>query len=311
MRTKVSEVNEVEVRIPSGEIELAGIWTTPAGAGVFPAALLLGGSGPLDRDGNVKRMPLSVSRDLARLLGEMGWGSLRFDKRGVGGSGGDYLATGLYEELGDAEAAYAWMASQDGVTAKMAIGHSVGASMASELATTHDDLAGIVMLAATAKTGEETLAWQTLQMKENLLPKPVEGLLRLFGTDVVKQQAKAVAKLKETKTDVARIQLAKVNAKWMREFIAYDPRPTLDRVSVDVLAITGSKDVQVDPADLDVIADRVARVETHLVEDVDHILRHEPEAVSSPKNYRSQLQKPIDPRVVESITEWITRRETS
>ena len=46
----------------------------------------------------------------------------------------------------------------------------------------------------------------------------------------------------------------KVNAKWQREFMAYDPAIDLPRVTVPMLAITGSKYIQVDPADLERMA---------------------------------------------------------
>jgi hypothetical protein len=130
-------------------------------------------------------------------------------------------------------------------------------------------------------------------------------VLKLFRTSVVKQQAKAVAKMKATTTDVARIQMVKTNAKWMREFISYDPVPALERAQVPLLAITGSKDVQVDVADLAVVADVVPGAEVVAIEAVDHLLRHEPGAVSNPRLYGKQFAKPIDPRVVEALTTWL------
>lgn len=289
----------------SAGVELAGTLIAPEAGTAFPAALVLAGSGPLDRDGNTKRLRLRVSRDLAALLAERGWGSLRFDKRGVGASEGDYSSTGMYEELGDADAAYAWLAAQPGVSGVVVVGHSVGATMAVELATRHPEMRGAVLLAFTAKTGEETLTWQTEQVKEFLLPAPAKALLRLFRTDLVKQQRKAVAKLKQTEGDVARVQAAKVNAKWMREFIAYDPLPALRRVAVPLLVITGSKDVQVDPDDLATVAAILSSAQTHVVDDVDHILRHEPGEVSNPRLYRKQVAKPIDPRVISLLSDWL------
>src|SRR3712207_8124241 len=47
---------------------------------------------------------------------------------------------------------------------------------------------------------------------------------------------------------------ARVNARWTREFMAHDPRDDLRRIAVPVLALTGEKDLQVDPGDLAVIA---------------------------------------------------------
>ena len=161
------------------------------------------------------------------------------------------------------------------------------------------------------KSGEETLSWQTQQMKDVIVPAPINAILKLFGTDVVKQQAKAVSKLKATTEDVTRVQMAKVNAKWMREFIAYDPVPTLRTVGQPLLAITGSKDVQVDPADIEDMRRLLDNTEAHIVEDVDHILRHEPASISNPRRYRKQIDKPIDPRVIELVSDWLASQHDS
>ena len=287
---------------------LAGTFTTPAHSGPFPTALLLAGSGPLDRDGSHKRLKLNVSGQLAAELAKAGWASLRYDKRGVGASEGDYLSTGFFDELADAEAACDWLIAREDVASVVAIGHSGGAVQSVELAGREPVLAGAVLLATSAKTGEETLRWQARQIGEKLLPTPVRAIMRLFRTDMLKQQDKSIAKLKATTADVTRMNLAKVNAKWMREFIAYDPLPALAAASVPLLAITGSKDVQVDPADLRVIAQTTPNAQVREVPDVDHILRHEPGPHSNPRHYGRQIEQPLDPRVSEAVLAWLAER---
>ena len=71
--------------------------------------MIIAGSGPLDRDGNHPQLPLGVSRDLAVVLAEQGWATLRFDKRGIGESGGEYLPTGFDQEGQDAKDAMQWL----------------------------------------------------------------------------------------------------------------------------------------------------------------------------------------------------------
>jgi pimeloyl-ACP methyl ester carboxylesterase len=296
---------ETDVSIPAGDVTLAGTLATPNGEAPFPAALLLAGSGPLDRDGNHKRLPLGLSRDLARVLNEAGWASLRFDKRGVGESGGDYLSTGFYAELADATSALKWLNSQSDVTAVVPVGHSGGSLYAAEMSAGGRAGSGAVLLAHTTSTGEETLIWQAGEIGETV-PRWIKALLRTFGTSIEKQQSKALAKLKGTSKDVVRIQGQKINAKWMREFLAYDPKPVLRMTTSPLLAITGSKDVQVNPADIDTIEEITGDHSTSMVvDDVDHILRTEAALVSNPKRYKQQITRPIDGRVVDAIVTWL------
>ncbi len=301
-------MREIPTTFTSAGLTLAGTFATPDADGPFPAALLLPGSGPLDRDGNIKQMALNVSRELAELLADAGWASFRYDKRGVAESEGEYLPTGFADELADAEAARDWLAAREDTSAIVVVGHSAGALHAAELAGRPPAVDGAVLLAFTAKTGEETLRWQAAQIGDNLVPGPVKTLMRLFRTDVLKQQDGAIRKLKATTGDVARIQLQKVNAKWMREFIDYDPKVALAAATAPILAITGAKDVQVDPADLPVIADLAPEAQTLEVADLDHILRHEPAPFSNPRHYARQARKPLDPRVTEAILAWLADR---
>lgn len=302
---------ETNVSIPAGEASLAGTLTTPNGEGPFPAALLIAGSGPLDRDGNHKRLPLSLSKDLARILDEAGWASLRFDKRGVGESSGDYFSTGFYDELGDATSALKWLQSQPNITTVVPVGHSAGALFAAEMSAAGHAESGAILLAYTTSTGEETLIWQAGAIGDSV-PRWVKAMLRTFRTSIEKQQSKALAKLKNTSKDVVRIQGQRVNAKWMREFLEYDPEPILRATSSPLLAITGSKDVQVNPVGIATI-DAIGGDHTTsmLIDDVDHILRTETASVSNPKRYKQQIKRPIDRRVVDAIVIWLGSTATS
>lgn len=292
------------ITVDTGDVVLSGTYSRPDAPEPHPAALLLAGSGPLDRDGNARRMPLNLSRDLASLLAEAGWASVRFDKRGVGESTGDYMSAGLYDEMADAEAVLRWLVARPDVSMVVPIGHSLGASLAAELAARHDEVDAAVLLAVTAQTGERTLTWQAEQIAPTL-PAVARTVLRLMRTDVARQQRKALERLKKTEGDVVRIQGAKVNARWMREFIAYDPLPTLSHVTVPVLAMTGSKDVQVNPDDLSTIAATMPSAQTAVLPDVDHILRVEQRAVSDVRRYRKQLTQPIAPQVEQRLVVWL------
>ncbi|NMH98846.1 alpha/beta hydrolase family protein [Pseudonocardia acidicola] len=302
-------MHETSLRFDSAGHTLAGTLALPEGDGPFPAVLLVSGSGPLDRNSDHRTMRFEVSRQLAHALAAAGLASLRYDKRGVGESPGDWREAGLFDNVDDAGAALAALAARPEVDAGrvLAAGHSEGALLVTAMAGRGAPVAGLVLLSGSATPGEQLLLWQADRIGATL-PGPVRGLLRLLHIDVRAKVAKNHAKIKATTTDVARLGLARLNARWLREFLAYDPRTDLARVRVPVLALTGSNDLQVDPADLDEIARQVpGPVQIHLARGVSHTLRVQPGAPSLRK-YKAELRDPIAPQVVRAVVDWCRAR---
>ena len=302
-------MSERDVGFSSAGQRLEGTLDLPPGASPtssVPAALLLTGSGPVDRDSNHRRLRLGVTAQFAVALREAGVGSYRFDKRGVGASPGDWRAAGLNDNIADAAAAFDLLKGQPEVGKVFVVGHSEGAVQAAALTATRNDVAGLVLLAGSASTGEETLRYQAKVLSSSM-PTPVRMLLRLMRTDLETRAAINRAKLKATTTDVTRLGLVRYNAKWFREFLAYDPSTDLAHYTGPVLAITGAKDLQVDPADLERIRARSAgEVETRLVPDLTHTLRRQP-GTANLRSYGKEVRQPVDSEVLATVADWINR----
>jgi len=261
----------------TGSTNLAGTLVSDDRTGPGPVVLLLPGSGPIDRDSNMKRLAIGVTGQLADHLAEEGLASFRYDKRGVGASDGDYKSAGFHDNIADATVAIAMLRARTDVDPDdiFVVGHSEGALIATELAVTDRRLAGAVLLAGTATLGEEVLRWQATNVSASL-PRPVKLLLRVLRQDILRTQSKRLEQIKATTGDTARIQLVKINAKWLREFMTHDPAPSLASIQIPVLALTGSKDIQVNPDDVDRICGLVASdYSGRVIDDLTHLLRKE------------------------------------
>src|SRR5688500_504604 len=130
---------EEEITFPSGDITLAGTLAFPAadsGGGV-PGVVFIHGSSAVDRNENpdpelagahIKGLELNIFSDLATALAEGGIASLRYDKRGVGGSGGDFNTRRVDDLVNDVRAAIARLRADDRVDSKriFLVGHSEG-----------------------------------------------------------------------------------------------------------------------------------------------------------------------------------------
>ena len=301
-------MHTTELRFPSGGLVLAGTLTLPPGPGPHPAALLVPGSGPVDRDSDHRRARLGITRELAAALGAAGTATLRYDKRGVGASDGDWRSAGLHDNAADVRAALDALRAHPGVDPArvVLVGHSEGALLAARVAAAGAPVAGVALLSGTAVPGRDVLLQQAERIGPTL-PAPVRLLLRLTRTDLTAKVRANHARIEATRTPVARIGGVRVNAAWHREFLAHDPRPDLERLHVPVLAVTGGKDLQVDPADVERIAALVpGGAETAVVPDVTHVLRAQP-GPASLRAYRREVRRPLDPRVVRLVVDWVRR----
>ena len=145
----MSRPNDEDIRIPANGFSLAGTVSKPANAsGKLPAVILVSGSDPTDRDENVFGIP--IFGQIADALADAGFIVLRYDKRGVGQSGGRTEAARLEHFAEDAKAAVKVMSERKDVDRKrMAIvGHSEGGWIA--LMAAKDKRVAAVGLVSTA-----------------------------------------------------------------------------------------------------------------------------------------------------------------
>ena len=301
---------EQEVTFQSGAVRLAGTLLLPAAEGKFPVLLLLPGSGPLDRNENAKIIAINALREIASYLAPLGIATFRYDKRGVAASQGDYYCTGFFDLVGDAAAALAWLKSQPQIEPQkmFVLGHSEGAGISARLAGTCADVAGIILLGGWTQSGEAMLLWQAEQVIPGI--KGFNGwLIKTLRIDIRKAQAKQLDKIKRSTKDWYRQLHIKLNARWMREFMNYTPAEDLAKTHAPVLAITGTKDIQIDPAELDRMAQLVkGGFEGHKLPDVTHMLRADfSPGLPTTATYKEQVEKPVDARILEIIGKWLQK----
>lgn len=301
-------MSPTDVRIDSAGCSLAATYLEAAEP--IAAALLIPGSGRTDRDSDV-RLPVgmklrgAITRAIAATLAPVGVSTLRFDKRGVGASGGDYLTAGMDQRLADVRAVREWLAAKTSGLPLLAIGHSEGTYYAARLAA-DGQAAGAVLLSGPARTGADVLTYQVAEIGSRL-PAAAKVILRLMRTDAERAQRKNLAKILASHADVIRLQGQRVGARWVRDFVASDPVPVLARITVPLLAITGEHDLQVPPGDVQMMGRLVqGPFEGHIVPELSHLLRPDPASLG-PRGYRRQTRLPVSPEVLRLITDWVGR----
>jgi pimeloyl-ACP methyl ester carboxylesterase len=318
-----SGVRERTVTFKSKKITLAGTLTLPEGAAEsVPGVLFIHGSGPVDRNENAPGMAINVFRELAHALAQVGVGSLRYDKRGVGESGGSFEEASRDDLLADADAALGALRSAREIDPDRSflLGHSEGGYLASALAAGDPDLAGLILVASAARSLADVTRWQVetlAQMRglsgeeiaealaqEDQFIEFVKGSTGEWEDYTFEELTEAMPWLTESKAEEIRRPFSLA---WLREHYLQDPVESLRRISCPVLVIHGEKDLQVPPSEAASIVAVLEEagntdVTVHVFPDLNHLLRHHPEPPSLAFRH---FGEPVDPRVVEAITDWV------
>ncbi len=141
--------------IPAAGFNLASTITKPpTPSGPLPAVVLIGGSGPTDRDETVAGIP--IFGQIARDLVAAGFFVVRYDKRGIGQSGGRSESVTLSDYAEDARSIVEWLKKRKDVDKKRIalVGHSEGGLVALQVAARErDDVAAVVTIAAPSTNG--------------------------------------------------------------------------------------------------------------------------------------------------------------
>jgi fermentation-respiration switch protein FrsA (DUF1100 family) len=315
---------EEDVAFKSAGNSLGATLTIPPGKGPFPAVLLIAGSGPHDRDESLLgHKPFLVLSDY---LTRKGIVVLRADKRGTGKSTGDYANATTADFAVDAEAGVAFLKTRTEVDPHKIglVGHSEGGVVAPMAAVADHDVAFIVMMAGSAVPGDQIIVEQT-----RLISEAGGESKEKADADAVKE-AETLAVVKDEKDPATRdrllgIKLAaegvpeaqlgaeikQLNSPWFRFFINFDPATALRKLTIPVLAINGSLDLQVPPAqNLPAIRKALAeagnqRAEVDELPGLNHLFQDA--KTGAPGEY-SQIEETISPLALDKIASWILKQ---
>ena len=257
---------EEELTFPNAQsgISLAATLTIPRGPGPFPAAIFLAGSGPLDRDETDSgHRPFLI---LADHLTRNGIAVLRYDKRGVGKSSGNYEEATTADFAEDAQAALAFLKRRQEIDVRKIgiIGHSEGGIIAPMIASRSSDVSWIAILAGPATKGEETLLLQS-DLITRAAGMTTEQVAKSLDFDresynLVRHEKDRVA-LESELQDLVKVsglgpaapsaflqrQIHWTSSPWFRYFLDYDPALALQNTKCPVLVLSGERDLQVPP----------------------------------------------------------------
>lgn len=299
---------EESVRIAASGFNLAGAVVKPAGTTApLPAVILVGGSGPTDRDGIVAGIP--VLGQLARALRDAGFLVVRYDKRGVGQSGGRSETAGLSDFAEDVRAVVEYLKDRDDVDDDRiaVVGHSEGAWAALQAAARDKGIRAVVMAAGPASTGADVVLEQQQTALELLKAPEAERQAKTELQEKINAAVTGRGSWEGVPDELRR----QADTAWFQSFLTFDPSKVMKDVRQPLLIVHGELDRQVPVSHADRLAalararKRNGGVEVAKVPGVNHLLVAA--RTGQVDEYPSLEPKEVAPAVTGAMSSWLVR----
>lgn len=310
---------DVTVRNDGAGITLAGTLTLPEGTGPFPAVVLLTGSGAQDRDETIyDHKPFAVWADA---LTRRGIAVLRYDDRGVGGSGGGSMDETTADFATDAAAAVGFLRTRSEIDpARIGLmGHSEGGTAALIAASTDVPAAFVVLIAGPAVSGAAFVTEQIARITAAAggTPDQVAEARRTQGAVMAavvdnRDDGAAAARAVEAvliaagqSAEQSRSGVRALASGWYRYLAAYEPAPALAALRVPLLAVYGNKDLTI-PADQssEALARLQPSAEIVILPGLNHLMQTA--TTGLPGEYGT-IEETVSPVALRTVTDWFVQ----
>jgi len=281
--------------------EIYGTLCVPKGFKKGPVALLVAGSGPTDRDCNSSLgLKSDAFKILAHKLADNGIATVRYDKRGVGESHAA-MKSGeadlrFDDYINDAADWINKLKADKQFSKVIVIGNSEG-SLIGMIAAKRANADEYVSIAGVGEGIDKTL-------KRQLQDMPQQGRDTAYKILDSLKVGKTVSHIDPTLYSLFRPSVQPYMISWIK----YDPAVEISKLTIPVLILQGTNDIQVTVDDAKKLSAGDKNAKLVLLENMNHIFRVV-EGTDRKANIATynMPELPIDPKLVTAITGFINK----
>lgn len=282
---------------PTGDLH--GTQMVPLPLACVPVALIIAGSGPTDRDGNSKLLPgpNNSLKMLAEALAGAGIASVRYDKRGIGGS-----ARAMSSEsrlrfdtyTGDA-AAWVQQLKREGRHASVTvIGHSEG-SLIGMIAARQAGADGYVSVAGPA---EGAAALLRRQLDAKLPPELAQANDKILSA---LERGRRPAVLPPQLQAIYRPSVQPYLMSWFKQV----PAREIAKLKIPSLIVQGTTDIQVETGQAELLQKANPAARLAIIPGMNHVLKQVPADGPQQMASYSDPSLPLAPGLADAVTGFI------
>jgi pimeloyl-ACP methyl ester carboxylesterase len=305
----VRNPTDTDVSMPGSGFTLSGTLTVPPGTGRLrhPVVVLVAGSGPGGRDEVVAGIPIFAQ--LAGALAEQGVAVVRYDKRGVGQSGGRTERVTLQDHADDLMGVVKWLGRRKDIDPKRiaVAGHSEGGAVAMLAAAREKKIASLVLVAAPGTTGTDLV----LEQQKHLFEVANTPEAERTGKIALQKKIHAAVIADGAWEGIPPELRAQADSPLFRSLLLFDPAKVMPKVRQPILIVQGDLDKQVLPHHAETLA-ALARarknggpVEVVHLQGINHLLVSAGSGEVS--EYGSLKERTVAATIVRTLAEWLRK----
>jgi len=303
---------DVSIGVGSYGFKLAGTLSMPADVAAdktpatrLPAIVLIAGSGPLDRDETAYGIPIFAQ--LATALADAGFAVIRYDKRGVGQSGGRNEFATLSDYADDVVAVVKFLEKRKDIDPKRIalVGHSEGAAVALLAARRAGQVDAVALVAGIGTTGAQlNLEQQQDAFRTGKIPEAEQA-----AKVELQKKVQAAVLTGRGWEDVPPEIRKQAESPWFASFLAFDPAPVIAKLDQPLFVIHGALDKQVPPhhaEKLGALANarkNAPKTDVVVLPGINHLLV--PAKTGDVTEYGSLTDRTISPDVAARVAAWL------
>lgn len=295
----ISVKNEIDISLTTETGDIYGTLLLPIKKPVIPVALIIAGSGPIDRNGNNPQMENNSLKMLAEGLLEENIASLRYDKRGIGESkeaGLDESALRFEDYINDAIGWITMLKTDDRFSEVIIIGHSEG-SLIGMIATNQGEADAFISIAGTGKSAGELI-------KEQLKTQPQQVIDLAYPIIDSLSSSKTVENIPPFLFSLFRPSVQPYMISWMK----YDPVLEIKKLTIPTLILQGSTDIQVSLEDANLLSNANDNSKLEIINGMNHIFKEVESDLEINLTTYNNPNLPIMIELQESIVRFIKRK---
>lgn len=290
-----TQESDFSYKTPRGKIY--GSFAVPNTDKPVPVVLIIAGSGPTDRNGNQGTVNTNAYKLIADSLQNAGIASLRYDKRGVGESAAalkDESQMRFEDAVADAIGIIRELKEDKRFSSVIVLGHSEG-SLVGMMAAAQEPVQAYISVAGIANSADKIIVRQIAGQSEEL------GLKAAFILDSIKNGKH----ITDPGGELSALFRPSVQP-YLLSWIKYDPQAEIKKLSIPVLILQGTTDLQVSEGEAITLKEAYPKATLKVIKNMNHVLRIAPEDRTKNMATYSMPTLPLAPGFMPAMLSFIT-----